>query len=214
MKRNSDKLDIDNIFNSQLNSSFSVAASPPLAPYKKPTCFQVPFLQEKADSSTKTRVNKSFPCNSAFNSENMSKVESFINRATGSSGQTINSHKLKQGRSNSALSNNKRLLHQKPAPVSIIPETPKVEKFSSASSVFNTSDLDIIENSDEEYKGEIYGPCLQTPGKLTLPPISTSGGRTRDGVQLRSVEEIRILFAKKNESRRYYIKYFSKKYYS
>ena len=190
-------MDIDNIFNSQFPSSYSISASPPLLSQKKPRCFQVPFRPKSTDqpgAGTKTRNN--FPSQSEFMTENVSKIESFINQANGTSGQAIQPSFSRHRIATLTVDNDQNsFLPHKRAPVTVVPETPKPNKFASSSSDFNSGNPSIIEDSDDdEFKREIYGPCLQTPGKLTLPPLNTPGGHSRDGVQLRSVEELRILF--------------------
>jgi len=193
LKANSNELDIENIFNAQFPSSYAIETSPPVLSSKKPRCFQVPFSQKNVDhTGDRTSIRANYPFKSKLTNEKVSKVETFISKANGSSGQTIKPSFVGKRIATSTVKI-KSLPKKKTTPLTVIPETPKPKKFVS-SPVFESDDLNIIEDSDEEYKGEVYKPCLQTPGKLTIPPAYVPGGHVRDGVQLRSVEEIRILF--------------------
>ena len=191
-------LDIDNIFNSQQPSTFSAGTKQTFVSQKNPRCFEVPFVAKT--SAPQPRPKNPIPhfsSHAELSSENASKVESFIQKVGGASGHTVKSNFKNLNPRNPLLRNDSPAhfsnLDFLPSQLGIVPETPKLDKFSSHD--LSSTRPDIIEDSVDECKGEINGPCLQTPGNLTLPPIINPGGGRgiKDGVQLRSVEEIRIL---------------------
>ena len=152
-------------------------------------CFQVPILPKKYDVASH-RQSMVTPTRDNFLTENVNRVEKFINKMTGGTlGQKINAtpdyKSLGYSRHQNASPNHCSWSND------IIPESPTVDKFSSVADSSLVGD--IICDSEEEYKGAVFGPALHSPAKLKLPPIQTLGDNEKDGVQLRSVEEIRIL---------------------
>ena len=187
-----DEIDIDNIFNSQLSSV--IARSPNFSQTKTPNCFQVPILPKKSNSALQRQLNKSTtvaPLPKSFQDQ-LNKVDEVVSLGKRTSDQKlIHEKSFYDSRFFDTLQTNHK---QSSDSSNFVSKTPKQSHISSLyASKKESFDMDIITNSDDEYQGEIYGPSLQTPNRITLPSIVVPNNYLKSEEQLRSIDEIRIL---------------------
>ncbi|CAK8676681.1 unnamed protein product [Clavelina lepadiformis] len=194
-------IDIDTLLQSQLNDADPLKSYKLPSP-KRPKCFLPPFSQRSAaDIRNQTLINQD---NAKLTEEQVAEVDRFVHGVT----TVTEPSKLKNKHSRQNFHKpNKTTFSDKShlvkgfqsSPLSVVPETPQPFKtYPMPSHLSSSSGLgelppdkeDIIFDSDEENRGTIYGPVLQTPSRLSLPPPDTPSVTGRDGIQLRSVDEI------------------------
>nr|XP_026695104.1 ATP-dependent DNA helicase MER3-like [Ciona intestinalis] len=165
------------------NQGFCIPASP--IPQPELPKFRAPFSQHTVSQKV-TGNGKLHHFPSTLAPEALSRVENFINKRRSFPAASQSQKKTWQAPKTAPI--DLRSPPAKKEKLMTVPETPFVvnKKIAASEESFDLN----LDDSDEEDRGAIFGPSLRTPSCVQLPPKRTPGGRMKDGVKLRPIEEI------------------------